>query len=160
MSTSWSDIPVRSNGFAAEASWWNLLRTAGLGVGAWKKYTVTHTQLQAAALTNDIELLSLPAYGVIEALLLKHSIQFAGSGITAYAVGVGITGDLERYAGPFNVLQAVGNAAHEVSNVKAIESVTGATSIRLSAESVGANLDQSTAGSLDIWLRVSTLPIT
>lgn len=124
----------------------------GTGVPIWKKYTVSHIALQAAALTNDIELLSLPAFGVIHNVIIKHSTAFAGIGITAYTLSVGISSNLTKYASAFDVFQATGGGIGQTSNVSDFEDVTSSTSIRLAATSTGANLDQSTAGSVDVYV--------
>jgi len=151
-------VPIRVNGQGVVASWWNLLRSAGLAVAGWEKYTVTHTQLQTAALTNDIELLSLGAKEEISGVITKQSIAFAGTSITAYTIGVGITGELDKYAPPFDVFQAVGSTVFDNNVISEVEDFVSATSVRVSAVSVGANLDQSTAGSVDIWIKRSALP--
>jgi len=158
--TLFSEVPIRINGLPpVDASWWNLLRAAGLSVGAWKKYTVTHTQLQTAGLTNNIELLSLAAFERIGGVWLKHSTAFAGAGITAYGLTVGIASTLDKFAGSFDVLQATGDTVSETNSLTDVESIAGATSIKIAATSVGANLDQSSAGSVDIWVWVSAMPI-
>ena len=131
---------------------------SGVGEWKWTKYTVTHTQMQAAALTNNIELLSLAASEVIEAIVIKHSTAFAGTGITAYSFEVGITGTLDKYLPSFDVFQAVSNSAHDIAMTMGLESTSGATSIKIAATSVGANLDQSTAGSVDVWVKKAALP--
>ena len=119
---------------------------------AWEKFTVSHTALQTAALTNDIELFSAPAFQIIQRVVLKHTTAFAGTGITDYDLSVGITGDLEKYVSLFDVFQAVADGTKSVALVGDVESFAGATSVRLSATSVGANLDQSTAGSVDVYV--------
>lgn len=129
----------------------------GVGLPVWKKYTVTHTALQAAALTNDIELLSLPAKGVIHGVVISHTTAFAGTGITTYTVSVGISGNLTKYAAAFDVFQATGDSVGQTTNVMDFENKTSATSIRIAATSTGANLNQSTTGSVDIWVLWSIL---
>ena len=133
---------------------------AGLIAGspAWTKFTVTHTALQAAALTNDIELFSLAALGTIHGIVIKHTTAFSGGAITEYRVSIGIAADLEKYTLPFDVFQAIGDTVKDVSSVLDLESFSGVTSIRIAAEAVGANLDQSLAGSVDIYVLSSTLP--
>jgi len=128
------------------------------GVPVWTKYSKAHADLQAAALTNDIELLSLPAKSVIHAVYLKHSTAFAGAGITAYTLSVGVAADLIRYSLPQDVLQAIGNTVFLVTSAVGAENHGAAVSIRLAAVSVGANLDQSSAGAVDVWVLWSTLP--
>jgi hypothetical protein len=121
-------------------------------VPRWRKYTVEHDDLQTGGTTNHVELFQLPAGGVISGVKLKHSEAFAGSGITGYTVTVGVTGELDRYSAPFNVLQAVGDAVHLTERTIGAEDHAAAKSIRLAATSVGGNLNQSSAGSLDVWV--------
>lgn len=124
----------------------------------WQKITVSHTSLQAAATTNDIELFSAAAGEVIHGLVIKHTTAFSGGSITAYIVSVGVSGDLEKYALPFDVFQSTGDTVKDVTSVLDLESFSGATSIRIAAESTGDNLDQSAAGSVDIYVLTSVLP--
>lgn len=163
MSQAFSTIPTRTNGPPqVDAAWWNILRDAGVTVetngSVWTKYTVAHTALQTAGLTNNITLLTLGIKEVIQAIVVKHSIAFAGTSITAYEVGVGIATDLSKYAGPYDVFQAVADGTKLSSNTMDLESFTGTTAIKISATSVGGNLSASTAGSVDIWVLKSTLP--
>lgn len=148
---------------AVDGSANQVLGTDGAGqlqfqnVSSYEKYTVSHTALQAAALTNDIELFSAPAFQIIERIVLKHNTAFAGTGITAYTLSVGISGDLEKYTSAFDVFQAVADGVKNVALLGDVESFAGATSIRLAATSVGANLDQSTAGSVDVYVKKGLL---
>lgn len=138
----------------------NLTWTApGAGSGpSWTKYTVSHTALQAAALTNDIQLFSLPTNGVIQGVVISHSTAFSGGAIATYTISVGITGNLTKYAGAFDVFQATGAGVGQTTNVMDFEDKTTTTSIRIAAVSTGANLNQSTTGSVDVWVLTSTLP--
>lgn len=116
------------------------------------KYTVSHTALQAAATSNDIALFSLPAGGVIQEVKIKHSVIFAGTGITDYKLSVGIVGNLTKYASAFDVDTAVSGTNFQLSGTLGSENHGAATSIRLAATSAGANLDQSTGGTVDVWV--------
>ncbi len=128
---------------------------ARLVVGVWYKSSFTHVHLQAAAMANDIEWEGIPAGGVIHGVKIKHSVQFAGTGITDYKVSVGIVGNLTKYASAFDVDTAVSSTNYQLSNTFGGEDHDAATSIRLAATSTGANLDQSTAGAIDVWIFVS-----
>ncbi len=152
------DIPLRKNGdLNIDASWFNLIRTALLGAAGFKKFTITHTQLQAAALTNDIELFSLLAKEEITAVYIKHSIAGAGAGITSYTLSLGLTGELDRYAPAFDIFQVIGNTVFQRSGFNlGVENFGAANSVRVAAVA-DANLDNSTAGSFDIWVQTSTL---
>jgi hypothetical protein len=129
-----------------------------LYAGVWHKYTVTHTALQAAATTNNIELFSLPARGVIRNIVIKHSNGFSGGTISAYTVSVGIAGNLNKYASAFDVFQATGAGVGQMSSVADFESFGGATSIKIAATSTGDDLDQSTTGSVDVYVLWGVLP--
>ena len=128
------------------------------GIPAWIKYTVTYAQLAAAALTNDIELFQLAAKGTIHAVVVKHSANFTGGAIASYKISVGITGTLDRYASQLDVFSAPSNTNFQHEVAPGIEDFGAATSIRVAAVSTGANLNQATQGSVDIWVFGSMLP--
>jgi hypothetical protein len=117
----------------------------------WTKYTVTYLDLAAAATTNDVDLFTLPAGGVIHGVKIKHSTAFSGGAISAFTVSVGITGTLAKYASAFDVFQAVGNTAQQISSTVGTENHGASTSIKIAATSTGANIDQATSGSVDVW---------
>ena len=137
---------------------WTSLGGTNTATPIWTKYTTTHTSLQAAALTNHIELFSLPIKGMIHQVIVKHNTAFAGSGITSYNVSVGISTNFNKYTTNFDVAQSVSNTARSITQAEDVESFTGTTSIRLKAISTGANLDQSSAGSVEVWVLTSILP--
>lgn len=124
-----------------------------------RKYTVTHTSLQAAALTNDIELFSLAAREYVESICIKHSTAFSGGSISAYTISVGLTGNLDYYQSAFDVFQATGNTVFaKTLHGLDPQNFGSATSIRIAATSVGANLSASTAGSVTVYVKVGKLP--
>lgn len=129
--------------------------SAGFEFPRWVKATRTYAQLAAAATTNDVEVYSLPAGGVIHAVKIKHSVAFSGGSISAYTVSVGITGNLTKYASAFNVFQAVADTTFQLSSSFGSEDHGAATSIRLAATATGDDLDQATQGSVDVWILVS-----
>lgn len=140
------------------ASWFNLLRTAGLASSGWERFTVAHTALQTAGLTNDIELDTLDAKEILTGAYIKHTTAFAGTGITAYTLSIGITSDLDKYMPAFDVFQATGDTVFNAESLMDSEDFASTTSIRLAATSVGANLDQSSAGAVEVYLLRSVLP--
>lgn len=156
------DIPLRENGQDIQHTWFNLLREAGIaitsGTQTWNKYTATYAQLANASLSNHIELFSLLAKKIIHAVVIKHNTAFSGGAISAYQISVGIGSNLYKYGGPFDVFQAVGSGVKQTNNAFDLEDFTSATSIRILAEAVGANLDQATQGSVDVYVLTSVLP--
>lgn len=123
------------------------------------KYSFTHTQFQAAALANNIQAFSLQPKQVLHGMILRPTIQFAGAGITDYKISVGIALDLERYVLLFDVDTAPA-ASNDAEGGPLFEmlSFTGAVSIRIAALAAGANLNQSTAGAVDLYVYLSVLP--
>jgi len=142
--------------FRQQGAWTGLASSTANPI--WTKYTVSHTALQTAATTNDIELLSLPSKGMIQQIVIKHSVAFAGTSISAYTLSVGIASNFTKYTAAFNVFQSVTDTARSITQANDIESFSGTTSIRLKATSTGANLSASNAGSVDIWVMTSVLP--
>ena len=132
---------------------------------SWTKYTKTYSDLSAASTSTDIELFSLPAKGVILNAIIKTTTTFAGTGITDYDLSVGIVGspgDEEQVLAVFDA-DTTASATYFTRNtgnspVPIIYDFGSATSIRIFASCAGANLDQGTAGSVDIFIEAMTLP--
>jgi hypothetical protein len=133
--------------------------TAG-EVSRWIKITKTYSDFSTAGLTNDIEIYSLPAKGIIQSCVIKHTTLFTGGLIATYTASVGINGNLVKYAATLNVLQAVGNTTFGLGAaiVPTVENFGAATSIRGSVVSTVGLLNAATQGSVDFYLLVSTLP--
>lgn len=121
----------------------------------WKKFTFTYAALAVAALTNTIEMYQLPAAAIIHAVRIKHSVPFTGGAISAYSLSVGVFANLTKYALAFDVFQPISGVAYQDSFLPGSESFTGAISLRLAAQATGANLDQATAGTVDVWVLLS-----
>lgn len=120
------------------------------------KVTKLYSDFATAGTTNTINLFSLPANGKVRSVHIKHSASFTGGGITAYTVSVGIVGTLAKYAAAFDVFAAPGSG--QDTNTQGLESYSGATWLVATATSTTANLDQATAGSVDVWVEYSVLP--
>lgn len=127
-------------------------------VGRWVKVSRSYTDFSAAALTNDIEIFSLPARGVLQKVVIKHTTAFSGGTIAAYTISAGIAGNFTKYAAAFDVFQATGDTTFGFNNLQNMENFGAATSIRAQATSVGDNLDQAAAGAVDFYILYSVLP--
>jgi len=125
----------------------------------WTLYTVLESAFTAAATTEDIELFSLPARGVIHKVVLKHTASFTGGALTAFTLSVGITGTLAKYAIAFDVFQATGDALFGFNVLPNMETLGAVTSIKVAATSTTDDVIAATAGSCDIWVLTSTLPV-
>ncbi len=152
-----SDIPIRENGEQISYTWFNTIRSAGLGNGAWKKFTVPYTDLQTAGLTKQVNLVSLDAKGIIEAVLIKSSTAFVGTSISSLLFDVGISTDTNRWVDDYDAKAAVSNSNFNWVNVQEVPSFTTTTLVTLNATAVGANLSALSAGSVDIWLKLAAL---
>ena len=137
-------------------------------VGHWEKITKTHTDFQTAATSNKLAIYTAPAGTVVHAVKIKHSVQFAGTGMFGYTVSVGTTSNTTLLAPAFGVIQPTGATVYYLTLVPGTNGVmnsdanapshTGSTTIYAEAVSTPTNLNQSTAGSVDIWLYVSVTP--
>lgn len=138
-----------------------LVNGTASAIPQWIKITKTYTDFSIAGLTNDIEIYSLPAKGVIHSVILKHSTLFTGGAIASYTISTGIIGTLAKYSTAFNVQQAVGNTVIKMgipAAVPSLENFGVITSIRGAAISTVANLNTATQGSVDFYILVSLIP--
>lgn len=122
-----------------------------------QKITVTHTQFQVASTTRDIEIFTLPAGARVESVTMKHKDRFLGGSIASYTISVGITGDLAKYASAFDVDQVTGDQVLQDSDNFVMEDWVATTSVRAAAISAGDDLDKSTSGDIEIFIKVSQI---
>lgn len=125
------------------------------GTPRWQKFTVAATAFTAAAGSEDIELFSLAAGGLIHNVKIKHSVAFSGGTSATFTLSVGIVGDLTKYSATFDVFQAVGATVFQISDVAGSENHGSATSIRLSAVVGGDTLDNVGTGTVEVWVLTS-----
>jgi len=119
-----------------------------------------YADFATAATTNDIEIFSLPAKASLVDIYAEVTQVFAGGGITAYTISVGIAGSLTKYMLANDVLTAT--TLHEDNTKKGaalttagnsnVESASASTSIRAQATSTTANLDQAATGRITFYI--------
>lgn len=120
----------------------------------WKKFSFTYEDFADASLTNSLTLFTLEAGGIIHAVKLKHSEAFAGC--TTYTLSVGISGTLDKHLTAFDVAQAVGDDVMGTNGTPEFEShAAGGTGVLITAVATVDNLDQATAGAVDVWVLYS-----
>lgn len=124
----------------------------------WVKVTKSYTDFSTGGLTNDISIYTLPIKGYIHDIKIVPTTAFSGGLIATYTISVGISGALTKYAIATNVF--TGNTTLNTIHTPLVglESTSGTTDIRAQAVSTVGNLSAATAGSVDIYLLVSTLP--
>jgi len=129
-----------------------------LGGGiSWVKITKTYIDFSAAATSKSISLYTLPIKGVLHNTNIKPTSNFVGGGITSYTLGVGIVGNLNRFAYDFDVFQSVGDQIFGQYVYGAVENFGSTTDIQITSKSTGANLNAATQGSVDVQIFFSTL---
>jgi len=121
------------------------------------KYTISYSDIAAAAPTDTETFLSLPQNTVIEYIVVKHSTAFAGGSISSLLMDIGDGTDADELLAAYDVMATVDDTANEVVSTVYIGSFASTTDIIASFTAVGDNLDQLTAGSVDIWVKTKAL---
>jgi len=124
----------------------------------WRKFTYAFGDLSSASTSFAVTAFSLAANEGLDAVVIHHTTAFSGGAITAYSVEIGVSGNTDKYANPFDVFQASGNTVRSVNNVLDVPNFGATTDVIVTATSVGANLDQASAGSVDVYIRTFLLP--
>lgn len=122
---------------------------------SWRRFDVSFGDVSVGATSSSVEILSLPAGGIIHAVRLRHTTAFAGAGITGVTASVGISGDAAKYASAFDVAQVVAGDTFQLSVGPFTEHATAATSVLLTAVATGATLAALTAGALQAHALIS-----
>lgn len=138
----------------------NQTNIASLLTGAvqWTKYTKAYTDFSTAATSIELSLATLSAAEVVHGVIVKHSTAFSGGSITSYEVSVGPSGDATKYVDSFDVDQTVASSAFLNTTLMEVEDFAATSILAVQAVTVGDDLDQAAAGSVDIWVLSSTLP--
>lgn len=124
----------------------------------WRKITIPYTSLSSGASVFAVTAITLQAGEGIDSVILHHTSAFGGGSITSYTVEVGQSGNSDKYAVPFDVFQASGNAVRDTASFMDVPNFGATTDITVTARSVGGALSQATAGSLDVYIRTFLLP--
>lgn len=127
-------------------------------IARWTKVTKIFSDFTDTDTTNDIEVFSLPAKGVIQKVVIKHNTAFTGGTISAYTISVGIASNFTKYAAAKDVFAAASDTNFGFNELQNMENFGAATSIRAQATSTGGNLNAATTGSVDIYIYYSVLP--
>lgn len=109
--------------------------------------TIQHTEFQSAALTKSNTLFALPAGAIVMFIRLKPSVIFTGGAITSYFLMVGIVGTLQDLMTEYDARNiVVGNQEYAEAFAAQSFDFINTTNLKVSARSVGANLDASVSG--------------
>lgn len=123
----------------------------------WVKITKGFADFSTGALTNTINIYSLVAKGVMHATFVNATTKFSGGLIATATLSIGVSGgSAVKYLAATNVF--TGAPLATPTSTTGVESMSGATNITATLISTVANLSSLSAGSVDIYLLVSTLP--
>lgn len=124
-----------------------------------RKVSLSHTQLQVAAVSNNLLVFTIPAKCRVLYSDLRPKTVFAGTTMTTYKASMGPTGVLAKYLPVTELLDSLVIADDTgFTNVNDdIPNWVSSTSVYLHVES-DALLSASTAGSLDLLITYQQLP--
>lgn len=129
--------------------------TSLTAVPRWIEITKTFADFSVAATTNDIQIFSLPAGGVVHAAATIHTVAFSGGGIISYNITVGRTGSTSLWTASRNCAGPVTDAATisvPVTQAPLMPDYDTAVSIRAYADAGASNLNVATAGTVKFML--------
>ena len=124
----------------------------------WRKFTFTDSSFSAAATTFGVIAFQLATAEGVDKVIVKHNTAFTGGTLTLYSVEVGIAGDANRLAGAFDIFQAPAGTYSQITNITDVPDFSSTTDVTVTATSTGGNLDQASAGSVDVYVRTFVLP--
>lgn len=124
--------------------------------------TITYTDIQLAATTNNIEIFQPDSNTQVCEVFIKHETEFVGGSIATLLASVGNTAlgtPYQDYINSFDIFQSPGDTIWDMNrNIESLLNVSGITeSIGLSVVSTGANLSELTQGEMDIIITLKEL---
>jgi len=117
----------------------------------YRSVQIPYTDVQAAALTNQVELFDLPPGAILTSIVAKHTTAFSGGAISSVAVDIGPASDYTSFVYSFDVDQTVSDTAFENVVPNKIQSWADPTTIFAQFTAIGADLDELTQGSLTVF---------
>jgi hypothetical protein len=125
-----------------------------LGQPSWKKYVYDHIDMAVPSTSTTLQI-PVGAKTAVTGLVIKHNTAFTGGALSAVTVKVGVPGDLDKYATPFDIYQAPSSTLHESVYLLDVPAYAFGTTVELTVEATGANLNALTQGDLEVWLQTS-----
>lgn len=123
----------------------------------WTKVTIAYTDIQIAATSNTLVSFTLPAAGVIHAIVVKHTTEFVGGSVSDVTLDLGISGESARYIDDHSIFSTPVGTDFEALSLVEIFDFGATQDIEALFNSVGDNLDQLTQGSLDVYFLTTKL---
>lgn len=126
----------------------------------WNGVSIPYTSFSTAGTSFAYTGFTLPAGYVLSGLIIKHSVAFAGTSITAVTANIGITGDDAKFVNAFDVYQTVSDTAFVYNVPFYLASWANTKNIIITLNSVGGNLNALTAGNIDLYYRLEKAGVT
>lgn len=147
-------VPLNPGAILQAAKW--TVANSSTNLQITKPGGTTSTVAKAAALTQSVTLISLPAKAQVLSCVMKTGTAFAGT--TTLAATVGITGTLTAcISSPFDLKAAVSNTNFSVALPTPIVTYPGVDLI-LALTSTVENISSISAGSVDVTIIWTILP--
>lgn len=124
-------------------------------VPIWVEAVVDYTQCLIAANNVDLEVYSLPAGGVVECIYFWHSVAWTGGTLGVIQASVGKTGSAQYFTSIRSINGAPTATPTKSTATFYLESLTGATSVRLFISTTIGNLNQLTQGRCVVKMLIS-----
>lgn len=116
--------------------------------------TMSYTSFQVASTANSVLARTLPSSRVLNSIIVKNSLSFAGGSITAMSTNVGYTASATYFLNGFNPMATAGTTDAWVGSF-----YQGAdTGIYVQMISSGANLSALNQGSIIVYFNESIVP--
>jgi hypothetical protein len=132
----------------------------------WEKIVLDFEDVAAlgAVLTGTVALFTLPDHGVVHAVKIMSTVQWAGAGIATLAADLGTAGTPDKYLSAYDLLVAPATDQYDKAVVNEFEESTvsgggGGTPLVLQVTATAANLDQLSAGEVAVWVLWSATDI-
>jgi hypothetical protein len=130
----------------------------GEGLQLWNGASIAYTQFSVADVTSTVDAIEIPARAVIDKLIIKTAQPFLGGTISAYTLSLGLESDTSRYVLDYDAFDAASDTNYVVATVNELLSLTLAKSLKITAQSTGADLDEATQGRVEIFVKWALLP--
>jgi len=131
------------------------------GFGKWIKYTLDYTDFQPnATSTGYAVVLTAPALSNIVGFQMKHSASFTGGSISASDIALWLGSGTSQLSVNLDVFSAPAenNGVQNIAQHEIVLDIASTDGITLGLTLTDDIIDNLTAGSIDVWLKIDTLP--
>lgn len=116
-----------------------------------------YTTAQTSSTVITIPLFSIPAASMLTSVVMKHTVAFSGTAISAVTASLGISGSAAKFINSFDVHQSVADQAFTNIQTNYVPSFASATEVNLTLTATGANLSALTQGNVTVFYNIVPL---